>query len=708
MDLLRHYGSGRLSEFLGPDYVTADQTLRRDGYSRAEMQRMFDQLDDRYGADGRLVQSAVTAYSEGVNARMDEVRADFTKMPAEYPGQGLQLQDWEPVDTVGVVILQLRQFGETAGAELRNAAVYQQLTKRLGARAGTKLFRDLLLVNDTTAYPTIPRSEGTFPSQRFGKVNPRAVAIPDNAKQLVTRQAAEDARVKETLKALRLQMPASNFLAVAPSESETGNSLEFGAPQVGYTIPQFFMEIDVHSPSFDFRGPALPGASLVVPLGRGIDYAWSLTTGFSDAVDTRAERLCERDGRPTTNSNSYLYKGRCRPMEARTETINVKGTDSVRQRIYRTVHGPVVARATVGGKPVALVRERFFWKQELATVPALFKINSNSMSSVEEFRDAVSGFTVSFNAVYADNEHIGYFHLGKYPRRADGVNPMLPTWGDAKWDWNGRIPFSSHPQMVDPEQGWIANWNNKPAAGWHNGDETYWGPAHRVNLLADRMGLLLSGDGKASLSDIVDVIRESATADGNADALAPHLRDLTAELPQSVAPAWDAVNDWISAGAHRRDRDRDQLQDASAAVAIWDTWFLELAHAVFDDEIGAANYGLFPGSIANDAPHSNGSAYYASFANYLWKTFAAEDAGKPSYCDDRSTDRTESCAEQVAASLGAAVQELTTAQGADMSAWTWPADYIEFDAVGAAHVDPIPWQNRGTYNHAIEVTGSRP
>ncbi|MGH2807162.1 MAG: penicillin acylase family protein [Actinomycetota bacterium] len=708
MDVLRHAGRGRLSELLGPDFIATDQTLRRDGYTTAELQRMFDRLDERYGADGRLLQSAVTSYAEGVNARMDEVRADFTLMPAEYPGQGLQLQDWEPIDTVGVVILQLRQFGETAGGEVRNAAIYQQLTKRLGVRAGKRLFRDLMLVNDTTAYPTIPRSEGTFPSQRYGKVNPAAVAIPDNARQLVTRQAAQDARVHRTLKELSLQMPASNFLAVAPAESETGNSLEFGAPQVGYSIPQFFMEIDVHSPTFDFRGPALPGASLLVPLGRGIDYAWSLTTGVSDAVDTRAELLCERSGRATTNSNYYRYKGRCRPMQARTETITVKGADAVRQRIYRTVHGPVVARSTVDGKPVAIVRERFFWNQELATVPALIKINSSSMDSVEEFRDAVSEFTVSFNAVYVDDEHIGYFHLGKYPRRAAGVDPMLPTWGAATWDWTGRIPFSSHPQMIDPEQGWVANWNNKPAVGWHNGDQTFWGPTHRVNLLAERMETLLSGDGKAGLSDVVDVIREAATADGRADALAPYLNDYTAELPETVAPAWDVVSAWIATGSHRQDRDRDEFQDAGAAVAIFDTWFLELVHTVFDDEIGPTNYDLFPGAISDDPSGNNGSSFYSDFSNQLWKTFAAEDAGKPSYCNDRSTRGTETCAEQVVSSLEAAVQQLASSQGADMSAWTWPADYIEFGATGAAHVDPIPWQNRGTYNHAIEVTGTRP
>jgi acyl-homoserine lactone acylase PvdQ len=708
MDLLRHYGQGTLSEILGPDYVEADKVLRRDGYTIAEMQRMFDRLDDRFGADGRLVQTAFTSYAEGVNARMDEVRADFSLMPAEYVGQGVQLQDWAPIDTVGAVILQLRQFGEGGGgAELGNAALYQQLTRRLGKRAGVKLFRELLLVNDRNSYTSIPSGEGRFPSQRYGKVSPRAVAIPDSAKQLVARQNAENIRMQQTLRKLRLQMPASNFLGVAPSESETGHSLQFGAPQVGYSIPQFFMDIDVHSPTLDFRGPALPGAAFGIALGRGIDYAWSLTSGISDAIDTRIERLCEREGQATTNSNSYLYKGRCRPMAVRNETITVKGADSVRYRIYRTVHGPVIDRATVNGDPVAIVRDRFFWGQELDTVPAILRINSNTMDSVEEFRDAVSGFTVSFNAIYSDSEHLAYFHLGRYPRRAEGVDPMLPTWGDSAWDWKGRIPFASHPQVVDPEQGWIANWNNKPSTGWNNGDTSHWGPTHRVQLLAERMESLLSGDGKATLSDIVDVIRLAATADGRAEPLAPFLRDYTAQLPPETMEAWSRVDDWIAAGAHRRDRDHDDLLDAGPEVAVFDTWMLELAHAIFDDEIGP-NYDVIGGPIMDTPSENNGSSFYADMSNNIWRAFAAEDAGKPSYCNDRSTDRIETCAERTIAALDAAVTELTAAQGPDMAAWVWPGDTIQFDAIGAASVNLIPWQNRGTYNHAVEVTGSRP
>src|SRR5687768_17834178 len=52
----------------------------------------------------------------------------------------------------------------------------------------------------------------------------------------------------------------------------------WGAPQVGYANPAFFMDIDVHVPSANvhYRGPAVPAASVLVPLGRGADFAWTL------------------------------------------------------------------------------------------------------------------------------------------------------------------------------------------------------------------------------------------------------------------------------------------------------------------------------------------------------------------------------------------------------------------------------------------------
>ena len=130
-------------------------------------------------------------------------------------------------------------------------------------------------------------------------------------------------------------------------------------PQVGYYMPQILMEEDLHGPGIDARGASFPGVNLYVELGHGRDYAWSATTSTSDNVDTFAEVLCGGD------AYHYLYKGQCLPMQkleqANSWTPNLDDSTpagSETLTAYRTVHGIVIARGTVHGKPVAFVSAR--------------------------------------------------------------------------------------------------------------------------------------------------------------------------------------------------------------------------------------------------------------------------------------------------------------------------------------------------------------
>jgi acyl-homoserine lactone acylase PvdQ len=704
-DILRRAARGRLSEILGRDFLASDKEMRRDTYSANELRMMFADLAKGSPSEEKL-HDMLQAYSDGINAYIGEIEAGTSPRPAEYVARQVTIEPWDPIDTVALAAFQLRQFGESSGAELRNAALYQELRRKLGKKLGTRVFRDLTAPNDPNAYPTVPESEGSFDSQNLGRVERNAVAIPDRARK-AWRKTTAGLRAMQS-QSIPFEMPASNFLTVGPSKSATGNSLQFGAPQVGYSVPQFFMEVDVHSPGFDFRGPALPGASLLVPIGRGIDYAWSLTTAVADSVDTRIERLCNPNGKVTKSSNHYLFKGKCRRMSSRTEQIRTgQGNDATetRLKVFRTVHGPVLQWATVGGRPVALVRERTFWKKEIETVVALLAMASNETDNIEEFLDAAAQFNAGFNIVYADAESIAYVHAGAYPVRAAGVDPMLPTWGTGKWEWKGRLPFAQQPQVVNPAQGWLVNWNNKPAAGWDNGDAARWGPTHRVRLLAEAMEDLLSDDNKATLSDVVDVAREAATRDAQAVYLWESLSDFLSTAGGTSGTARDQLDAWIAEGAHRWDRDRDGRQDFGPAVAVWDTFYNKLVHRIFDDELGGL-YSLVNVPVSDGAANSNGSAYFADFSMHLWNLFNDGDLARD-YCDNRKSEAKETCAEVAVEALQATVDDLSSSQGSAVSLWTWPADYIEFGAVGAVMAPPIPWQNRGTYNHAVEVTGSR-
>ncbi len=729
MDVFRKAARGQLAGFAGDSLLDFDIATRREGYTEAEVQAMFDSLDDRFGETGVALQTGIQAYADGVNAYIDESGSDPMTRPFEYDATGNTApehpQPWTALDTMYIAILQLRVFGETAGGELLNSGFYAYLVEKHGKKKGRKLYNELLFQNDRNSATSIPAAEANFKTQRLRKVNWRSVAIPDNAAEVSRRQARLTSMQTGVLESLGFKKQASNALLVSAEESATGNPLLLGGPQVGHALPSFFMDISVHAPGVDFRGPAVPGTSALIPLGRGADYAWSLTTGYSDAVDVRAELLCEPDGsEPKQDSNAYMFKGECIEMESREESFEVRSTPTDQspqpprtetRTFYRTVHGPVFQRAQVKGKPVAFVKQRYFWMKETESLPSFYEWNTG-VESLEDFAAAAKRFTMSFNSFYADSEHIAYFHVGMYPVRAKGVHPSLPVWGTGKWEWGKkRRSYKLQPKIIDPEQGWVANWNNKPALGWDNQDGFKWGPVHRVRLLIDRMRELLDGSGRAEVSDIVDVIRDAATRDARGAYLGPLMTKAAAKLPaadkdEAYEQALGIVEEWIAAGSHRANIDGDDEMDNGPALAIFDAWYDQLVHLTFDDEIGEDGYALMADAPVTNYNPANGGGFWFDFSSYLYNLFKPKLSARAfstDRCDNITTEESETCRDLAAAALKAALALLIEEQGEDMSAWTMPAENISFtdnaNSASAGSVDDIPWQNRGSENHIVEI-----
>ena len=710
-DVLRHAARGTLSELVGPDYLEMDIATRREGYTEEEITKMFERFDEKFGALGKTIQEGLQNYADGFNAYLAELAMNADACPAEYQALGNPCpapfpSEWTVNDTLFLVVLQLRVFGETAGSELTNAGFYALLKERLGDRVGSHAFEDFFRRNDPRSPTTIEPQQAVFESPELGATKATSFAVPEGAQELARDVAAEESARADLLAGLGLKIPASNALLVSGSESVTGNPLHIGAPQVGYAVPAFFMDVDVHAPGLDMRGPAVPGASALIPLGRGQDYAWSLTTGYSDAVDTRIELLCDPEGGEVSEeSNGYMFKGKCKEMTSREETFIVKPSagspgppDVHTETFYRTQHGPVFERGNVDGKPVAFVKQRFFWKKELDSIPAFYRWNAR-VESVKDFKAAASRFTMSFNSFYADHKDIGYFHVGYYPQRPKGMHPSLPTWGTGEWEWTGRVPFDRHPQVINPRAGWLANWNNKPSVGWDNMDGIKWGPIQRVQLLKDKMREFTAGARKAKLSDLVDVIRDAATRDARATYLGPKMvRWASDGADEKTLQALTLVKAWVKDGAHRLNKDRDDNEDNGPAAAIFDAWYEQLVHGIFDDEIGPDNYDLVPAPIADQDMWFDFSSFIRNLFDENARRAYARD-----YCDNMETKETESCKQVVAKALGSALEALTTDQGEDASAWTTPAWWITYQNLGLGSVPLIPWQNRGTHNHVVEI-----
>ena len=190
-------------------------------------------------------------------------------------------------------------MGQGGGDEARRSQFLGGLRQRLGAAHGMSVFNDLRQFKN----PESPTSvDGNF---NYGHIpnNPSGSAIldPGSFQPTPVRRRAGRSRA-----GAREPARASNTLMIDADHSNTGHPLMVGGPQIGYFYPGLTYEIDMHAPGLDWRGATsapFPGYMLI---GRGADFATTLTSSSGDIIDQYAETLCGG------SDQKYLYKGQCR------------------------------------------------------------------------------------------------------------------------------------------------------------------------------------------------------------------------------------------------------------------------------------------------------------------------------------------------------------------------------------------------------------
>lgn len=721
-DVLRHVGRGRLSEFLGAseDNLALDRDIALvAGYTEEELQLQVDLMPLKFGPLGELSVQAVKSFTAGMNAWIAEAVADPTKLPAEYPALQQVPKPWRDTDTIAVATLIQAVFAAGGGGELANARLQQELAKKHPPATAEAIYRDLLNRDDPDAPTTISAS---FPYQAPGPVDPDAVAIPDPG----SFEGHDPLRtLRQSLADMGIDLPGamSNWLAVT-GDKAAGHPIGIMGPQTGYFSPNLLMEIDIHGGGFDARGATFPGISLFVLLGRGIDFAWSATSGGSDLIDIRVEKLCEPDGLPPTKrSTHYLIHGICTPMYQRTDRWLAKPSAGgiaeptvITQTVERTAHGPVIGRATVGGEPVAVALQRSTFFGEADSSPAFILLNSNAVKDPESFYEAMNYVTGSFNWLYVDESDVAYFHSGLYPKRAPGVDHERPVWGTGEWEWRGFLPLEAHPHLANPASGFIASWNNKAAPGWRAADANYsYSPVYRSQSLTERLAdALAPGQPPITLAQMIDIMEGAATVDLRGTQVLPYALDVLAS--GGADPEIDAyaglLDAWADSGAHRRAPSRAAPYGQQAAIALMDGWYERLIGAIFDDELEGL-YGFIPLSFDDGNRRAHiGSAFQGGYYGHLQKALRQAldppSVGAP-YSVLSCGSSLGGCRDALKASLLDAVAALEARFGGGPETWrvSKADEEIRFSVVGVVSVPAIDWQNRPTFQQAVQVLRPR-
>ncbi len=659
LELYRRAGLGRLAEMMGSSYLETDMDTRHESYTLVERDAMLKALPVEQ-------QRILEAYTDGINARLAEVRADASLMPWDLSIQGVTPADWQVDDCVAILLYMGRTFGEYGGAggnELNNQSFYQHLVETFGSSQGAAIFNDVVPIEDPAAATTIQVAP---PAGAAGvQVTRSPLAVESD---LLEDAQAREARVRQARESIGVPTKLGSFWwAITGARSSTGRALLFGGPQMGYATPNVGHEISLHGAGFDVRGMSVAGVPGVL-IGYNGRLAWSITSGFSDQVDVYVETLDPAD------PSRYWQGGAWHVMEQRTETYQVKGGAPVTETIWRTVHGPVFAVDPTSH--TALSERRAHWGQELAAWQAWLQFNA--LGTVAAGLEAIETLPLSLNFLFADQDgHIGYRQAGRQPVRASGFDPRMPLPGTGEAEWIGFLAPEDMPHVVDPAGGALGNWNNKPMPGWPNGDAVNWGAVDRVQRIFTRLG----GNAPMSPEMAKDLAPDIGRNDYRADALLPYLLDALAVPGVPADGRLPQVKQILSDWDHRAD-------DGAVGESIFNAWRTQVFSDTLGDELGAFLVPL------QDWFNPVGDSL-------LLRALQGPAASLPVVHDYFDGIEPETA---LVESLSAALDSLTSSYGtSDMTQWKFDPGTIDF-TLGPAVVARIPWYSRGSYMQFIELT----
>jgi acyl-homoserine lactone acylase PvdQ len=609
------------------------------------------------GAEGRQLLGDIDVYLAGLNLWYGQNKPTAPKLTR--------------TDIYALNAIKSQFLGQGGGAEVANASFLDALRGKLGATRGNEAYEDLrgrydpeTATTTTRPFPYQTKVDVAHPRGLVRIVNgsfrPSAPKLP-GATAAATRNAA-------TADPLGPRQQASNVLIASGRASQTGSPLFVGGPQIGFNYPGLTLEMELHGPSIRVRGATsipFPGYMLI---GRGQDYAWSLTSAAADIIDTYAETPC---GGSRTR---YRYKGTCRTMEAVDAGTISKGGKSVHVTFRRTVHGPVVGYAKVRGtnRVVALSTRRSSYGRE--TVDQLFfqQMTFGRVHSARDFIRAADKTPQTFNSFYASGKEAAFVTSGRLPLRPQRVNPDLPVSGDGRYEWTSYLSATDHPHVTNPSSGYIVNWNNKPAKGFPSSDS-------RWNEQSLQRDLLLKDElarrPKQTLATVLAAANAAATQDVRIVELWPTLRRMLdrGHAPSARARALrDALQRWHDAGGSRRDADRDGRIDSPGAE-ILDVAWKGLSDAGLCDRLGTALCRQLEGRNARFEAPPGGQ--YGGWHQYMWKDLRAMLGQKVAgayhlrYC---GKGKVSTCARELWAALDAAGRRLAAQQGPDPNAWRAP------------------------------------
>ncbi|HEV3510300.1 MAG TPA: penicillin acylase family protein [Candidatus Sulfotelmatobacter sp.] len=651
MDIMRRYGSGQLSEILGPGTLQVDREQRILGL-RAAARKSLDMATAR----DRIF---FEAYTRGVNAYLEQ---HARNLPIEFRILGYAPKTWTPEDSLVIANVMVK--------DLNYHYFFDALAReKILAKLGPELTADLYVNRSWhDRPPTVMREDINQPDDNSNNSDEDDDEdSPDNS---VTERIPPGAQSPE-----EIPVNGSNDWVISGAHTVTGKPLLSNDMHLGHQMPNLWYEAHLRSGAFDVAGVTLPGVPFVI-VGHNQRVAWGFTNVGPTVTDVYIENFNAQGAYQTPT-------GWIQP-EHRSEVIHVKGKPDVTLDVKLTRHGPIITELVPGEtRPLALR-----WTLYDGLRIPFFDVNA--AQNWEQFTKAFSQLDApGQNVVYADVDgNIGYHATGKVPIRAQGDGSLPVSGADDAHEWTSYIPFDKLPSIYNPPSGIIATANGRITPDkYPNSISMEWEAPWRTA----RIYHVLESGRQFSAADMLTLqndVQSEATL--FAAERFVYAVDHAAKPSARARQAADLMRSWDG-----------RMLASSAAPTIAENATLQLRKLLLEPKLGAA-----PPEPKNDADSE--LYHYRESATLSWKTYSWEM--RSVWLENVLLHRPqrwlpEKCAnydELLSAAVEAAVNDPQAPK--DLSTWRWG----EFNAVSIQHpiLGKIPILSHWTGPGVREQSGS--
>jgi len=522
METFRRMAQAQLAEIGGKQYAELDFFMHL-----LDAPRLVQDLSDRIKGPG---EEMIHAYCEGVNAYISAHKND---LPVEFASLGLTPTPYTEKDALSSVVLISWFLNENYSEEL----MFLKALKDIPSQA----FNDLFL-----AYP-----QDTPPAY---------------LSNICRWDIAPFLKAAYAYKNLFQSFGGSNNWVVSGKKSFSGKPLLANDPHLIHSVPGFWYFNHLHSPEIHVTGASIAGAPGVV-VGHTERAAWSITNLMADYVDLCVLRVDPQQ--PTL----YFLDGKPHKMEEEEVLIKVKDNPSIRRKIYRTVHGPVITRMGQGQAQVALK-----WHKNVKANPFHSFFLMNQAASVKDiFKAGANLGMIAINLVAADVEgNIGWHATGNVPIRRHYTGCWPVDGCQSRFQWEGFIPYSELPSSFNPDEGLIVTANeNRTGESYPYLISSSWAAPYR----ARRITKLLEEKEKLSVADYKRIQNDCYSM--RAESIISFIKDFKTE-DKSSAQAADIIKKW----------DRNVTAESGEA-AVYELFLTALIRNLLEDELGEKLYFYF-------------------------------------------------------------------------------------------------------------------